>query len=66
MAVEGGTVNYILIIRNFDFMSLFRHIVSGFRFSVEQFSSVEFGIFCAYFTRTAEELNYRLVFCCKP
>ena len=50
----------------FDFMSLFRHIASGFRFSVKQFSSAEFGICCAYFTRTAEELSYRLVFCCKP
>ena len=37
-------------------MSLFRHIASGFRFSVKQFSSAEFGICCAYFTRTAEEL----------
>ena len=46
MAVKGGTVShyYILVIRNFiDFMSLFRHSV-WFSFSVQQFSSAEFGI----------------------
>ena len=46
------------ILAIFDFMSLFRHRASGFRFSVKQFSSAEFGICCAYFTRTAEELSY--------
>ena len=42
-----------------------------FSFSVKQFPSAEFGIWFAtysyvYLIRTAEELSYRAVFCCKP
>ena len=73
MTVQGRTVShyYILVIRKFiDFMSLFRHSV-WFSFSVKQFPSAEFGIWfatysCVYLIRTAEELSYRAVFCCKP
>ena len=71
MAVEGGIVShyYILVIRKFiDFMSIFRHSV-WFSFSVKQFPFAEFG-YAAYSSvqliRTAEELRYRAVFCCKP
>ena len=70
---QGRTVShyYILVIRKFiDFMWLFRHSV-WFSFSVKQFPSAEFGIWfatysCVYLIRTAEELSYRAVFCCKP
>ena len=70
---QGRTVShyYILVIRKFfDFMSLFRLSV-WFSFSVKQFPSAEFGIWfatysCVYLIRTAEELSYRAVFCCKP
>ena len=73
MTVQGGTVSHhhILVIRKFiDFMSLFRHSMR-FSFSVKQFPSAEFGIWfatysCVYLIRTAEELSYRAVFCCKP
>ena len=45
MAAQGGTVShyYILVIRNFYLMSVFRHSL-WFSFSVKQFSSAEFGI----------------------
>ena len=51
-------------------MSLFKHSM-WFSFSVKQFPSAEFGIWfatysCVYLIRTAEELSYRAVFCCKP
>ena len=71
MAVEGGTVShyYILVIRKFiDFMSLFRHSV-WFSFSVKQFpfAELEYATYSSeQLLRTAEELSYRAVFCCKP
>ena len=71
MADQAGTVShyYILVIRNFfGFMSLFRHSV-WFLFLLNNFplQSLEYAIYsCKWLIRTAEELSYRAVFCCKP
>ena len=70
MAVEGGTVSqyYILVIRKFiDLMSLY--IVCGFLFLLNNFplQSLEYATYSSVqLIRTAEELSYRAVFCCKP
>ena len=71
MAVEGGTVShyYILVIRKFIDLCRFSDIVCGFLFLLNNFplQSLEYATYSSVqLIRTAEELSYRAVFCCKP
>ena len=73
MAVQGGTVSYyyaFVISKFIDFMSLFRHgvcVCVFFLLNNFPLQSLEYATYsCVQLIRTAEEVSYRAVFCCKP
>ena len=70
MAVQGGTVShyYILVIRKLLILFRFSDIVCGFLFLLSNFplQSLEYATYSSlWLISTAEELSYRVVFCCK-
>ena len=68
---QGGTVShyYILVNRKFFGFCRFSDIACSFLFLLNNFplQSLEYATYsCVKLIRTANELSYRAVFCCKP